>query len=77
MPYPLWEKVSEFFPRINGYLDEKSMIKYLKQECGLVDTGNWSHPYEDEFGEWDSNDELYHYRVTNKKKFSIFLLRWA
>jgi len=78
MPFPVWEKISESFPLIDsGYIDEESIIKYLKNDCGLVDTGKWEHPEKDEFGEWEDGKELYHYRVSNKKKFALFLLKWG
>ena len=79
MPYPVWSKIANSFPLIDGgYIDEESVIRYLKSDCGLVDTGEWSHPsMEDDFDDWEDEEELYHYRVVNKKKYAVFLLKWG
>jgi len=74
MPYPVWEKVADSFPTVDGYTDGTTVELYIQHECGLVNTGQHFIPQDEEY---DSDDELYFYRVDDLKKFLMFKLRWC
>jgi hypothetical protein len=91
MPYPVWERIHTIFealteeevPYINmercGWdFEYQPTEEYIKHEYGIRFTGEWSHPkMEDEYDVWEDEEELYHYRVVNKKKYAVFLLKWG
>lgn len=74
MPYPVWEKIADSFPTTDGYIDGDAVELYMKDQCGLVDTGQHFIPPDDE---WGSDNELYFYCVADVRKFLMFKLRWC
>lgn len=73
MTYTVWDKIAQHVAQGQRYCDfEEETIQYIEEECGLVDTDKWWNPPEDD---WDS-DEIYYYKVVDKKKFTWFMMRW-
>ena len=79
MPYEIWDKVTTFHSpdkkgvHVNSELDLEDFAKIIQQNYGLKDLNKCDFPEEDD---WDS-DELYHYRIVNKKLFTCFLMKWS
>ena len=84
MPYPVWSRVFEYFELLPEsavpYIDMElcsdtsyePMEEYFKHEFGLVYTGEWES-FKDDFGDSIDDAELYHYLVTDSRKFTLFL----
>lgn len=79
MPYEIWDKVTVFHSpdakgvHVDSDLDLEDFAKIIQKNYGLKDLNKF------EFleGDGDRDDELYHFRIVNKKLFTCFLMKWS
>jgi len=85
MPHAIWDKVTKYHSPdgkgVHAYseLDLGDFAKIIQKNYGLKDLDKCDFPEDDNDSAWltPGGGELYHYRVVNKKLFSLFLLKWV
>lgn len=79
MSLTLYDKITTFHSpdgkgiHCDSDLDLKDFARIIQKTYGLKDLDKCDFPDEDD---WET-DEMYHFRIVDKKLFSYFLLKWS
>jgi hypothetical protein len=79
MSHTIYDKVTTFHSpdkkgvHVDSELDLDDFAKIIQKNYGLRDLDKCDFPEDDD---WVS-DDLYHYRVVDKKLFTAFVLKWS
>ena len=80
MSHTIYDRVTTFHSpdkegvHANSELDLEDFAKIIQKNYGLKDLNKCDFPKSEEEFEVD---ELYHFRIVNKKLFTWFLIRWS